>query len=375
MPHLVNGFNLGTKNIYEKRKEDLDEFLMHKDIPLIFFSPTPADIMINNDRYDYKYFVPIKPFDLKVEQGKSFNTIPNTIFSEFINKYKELFKYEAFFTDKTGLTIAETLHTKKPLAFYNTDAIFLPAFINNLKDKEGQFLNELIDIAKRIKSKNKSQLPNWANLYFLPNERRLKTEVDSIKKEITSLENNLNEKNIGLEIYSHKKTLFSGTGNELENEVEEVFRQMGFEILEKEINRDDLVVKFGDTIAVVEIKGVNGSSAEKHAAQLEKWVSNYYEVNDVKPKGILLINAFRELEISERNEPAFPNQMLKFSIQREHCLITTIQLLGVYYSIQNSPEKKELIIQKLLNTKGLFKDFLDWTKFIETDLNLKESAK
>ena len=53
-------------------------------------------------------------------------------------------------------------------------------------------------------------------------------------------------------------------------------------------DRDDLILQYNDRIAVVEIKGVlRKSAAERHAAQLEKWVSSYFSDKGIRPKGIL----------------------------------------------------------------------------------------
>ena len=368
LPELMKDFfNHPKKDFFDKRKDILNEFLIHRDIPLILFTPSPGEFQKNNTKYTYSYFLPVDPFELEIDEGKDFNIVPNTIFNEFLQKYKNAFRYQAFFTKKIGQTIAETLFTKKPLAFYNNNSIFLPSLYHLSVSEEQEFLNQLIEIAKKVRKQNdKKELPKWANLYFLPNEFQLNTELNSIDDKINKLEKQKEEKVKQSEEYKNYKRLFTASGNELENEVEELFKQMGFEVLEKETNRDDLILKYKETIAVVEIKGVTGSSAEKHAAQLEKWVSGYYELNEIKPKGILLVNSYRELEIKNRKEQTFPHQMLRFSIQREHCLMTTIQLLGVFYSIKNNPENREQIIQGILNTNGIYNEFSDWKEYIET---------
>ena len=56
--------------------------------------------------------------------------------------------------------------------------------------------------------------------------------------------------------------------------------------------RSDIIAKYGEVAIVAEIKGVTKSAAEKHAAQLEKWVAQYIEENEVSPKGMLIVNGF-----------------------------------------------------------------------------------
>ena len=46
--------------------------------------------------------------------------------------------------------------------------------------------------------------------------------------------------------------------------------------------------------------------------------------------------------------------MLKFSKSREHCLLSTYQLLELFIDIKEHPEKSEDLINELLNTVGVY---------------------
>jgi hypothetical protein len=62
--------------------------------------------------------------------------------------------------------------------------------------------------------------------------------------------------------------------------------------------------------------------------------------------------------------------MLKFSKQREHCLISSLQLLGLYYEVLKNPSKKDELIKLLFETIGVYDGFEDWSEFI----SLQETA-
>lgn len=140
----------------------------------------------------------------------------------------------------------------------------------------------------------------------------------------------------------------------------------GFEILDTQKGRDDLILRYNNEIAVVEIKGVTGSAAEKHAAQLEKWVSTFYEENEIKPKGILVVNTYRDQPLINRPEVSFPHQMLKFCTQREHCLLTSTQLLSLYLDVKNDPLRKDELIQQLFNTVGILEGYSNPLNYVTT---------
>jgi len=188
-----------------------------------------------------------------------------------------------------------------------------------------------------------------------------------MQKKLLELDEQLkNEKEILAE-QQQKKIMFTGTGKELEGSIETICRELGLEILEVQENRDDLIVKFNDRIAVMEIKGVSGTAAEKHASQLEKWVSAYHEEYGIFPKGVLVVNGYKDTQLSDRTAEIFPNQMLPYSQRREHCLITSTQLLGLYFEAVKHPEKKNELVESLFNTIGVYQDFKNWTGFVEFD--------
>ena len=160
------------------------------------------------------------------------------------------------------------------------------------------------------------------------------------------------------------KLLLSGSARALEVQVEAVLKELGFDSNKVEAGRDDLIITYNDKVAVVEIKGVLKSAAEKHAAQLEKWVSEYLTDKGIKPKGLLIVNAYCDTPLDERSEPAFPSQMISYSVNREHCLLTTIQLLGIYYHVKAHPEEKDKIISELFETRGIYERFTDYLSWL-----------
>lgn len=365
--NLINNFN--NYAFYEKRRKDAEEFLRFKDVPIIFFAPAPQTIHLNRNRLvetvGFDFFMPIPEVRLMHESGKIIEVEPKTLFTDFLDKFKDYFYYESYFTSGFGTTIAVTPHTKKVLGFYTDECIFLPKVKKMDSEKEASFLKELIAVARKVKKSNTPlPLPDWAFKFFLPNESELYNTIKETEEQIRALRNKLVQLKNESQKFILKKRLFTASGNDLENEVESVFNELGVEILEADKNRDDLIIRFNDKVAVVEIKGVNSSAAEKHAAQLEKWTANYFEKTGTSPKGILIVNTFREIELNSRNEQSFPDQMLRYSTQREHCLITSVQLMGLYYEAKANPDKREELIDSLFSTIGIYPGFLEWKEYI-----------
>lgn len=356
-------------SLCKKRHVNLQEFTLHKQIPIIYFVPEQRS-MPNRGHITISYptLAPIPSFTVENEKGTLIKIIPATPVSDFLSKYQEYIRYRSYFTAEIGTRTMETQHTKRPLGFFEKECLFIPFFQTIPTELEDQFLKDLIDSAKKCSKPNlPTELPVWSKKFLLPKELEIKKRIQEINTTIQELSRQLEKNQIKIADLSKKKTLFTGTGDELEFQVEEVFKELGFEIIGKEPGREDLIVKYKDKIAVIEIKGVNKSAAERHAAQLEKWSASYFSANEIKPKPILIVNSFKETPLDERNEPSFPNQMLPYSIQREHCLLTSLQLLGFYYKVEENPELKDNLIEGLFATKGKYIEFENWREYISLE--------
>ncbi len=114
----------------------------------------------------------------------------------------------------------------------------------------------------------------------------------------------------------------------------------------------------------MEVKGVGKSAAEKHAAQLEKWVASEMEESGEAPKGILVVNTWRETALDERPAEDFPDQMLKYSKSRGHCLVSGLQLFVIREEVEANPNRAEFWRKKIMKTSGVLAGATDWPKYL-----------
>ena len=168
------------------------------------------------------------------------------------------------------------------------------------------------------------------------------------------------------------KRLIASQGTQLERQVQAGFEILGFDVLEVRPGRSDLRLSRDGQIVVVEVKGVGKSAAEKNAAQLEKWVAE--ELADgVRAKGILLVNGWYRQPPAKRRS-VFPQQMLKYSTTRDHCLVTGIQLLAMARGVLDGNVKADDAARQLLNCVGVLEGFDDPSEFlvVRPDMNVVE---
>lgn len=208
------------------------------------------------------------------------------------------------------------------------------------------------------------KLPEWSEAYALPGEAQKRGAIAEREAARDRLLQEIDEQKRAMAILEQRKILFTGSGVALEVQAKNAFRALGFEVKDSTPGRDDFIATRAEQAAVVEVKGVSKSAAEKHAAQLEKWVAGYYEEHGRQPKGVLVVNAYAETPIADRPEASFPDQMLPYAVGRGHALVTGLQLLGAWLDVEAHPERADELADSLLAAIGTWDRYADWRLFL-----------
>ncbi len=362
----------------ERRVKDLKEFIAVKNLPIVFICSTPKFFHLNFALHGHHPFSSL--FEIEIDEvkaeGRKIEINKENISSAFFGKYFQNFAYSACFSKHPGSSIGNAKSKKAmSVGFYTKDIVLLPDFDEDADFEQDEFLSDLYKFCKQVRRDEEGLgLPEWTATYNLPGEKQERELLVKIDDEITNLIKKREETELRLSSFLPLKQLWTSTGSTLENTVRMVFVELGFKVLNTEANRDDLLLDWKDQKIVVEIKGQTKSAAEKHAAQLEKWVSNHFAENEILPKGILIVNTYRELPLSERNLPSFPEQMLPYATSRNHCLTTSLQLCGLLLFCRENPEMKDQVIEEFISTVGLYKKFDDWKNWV-TVANRKNLEK
>ncbi|BDS10117.1 restriction endonuclease [Aureispira anguillae] len=381
---LMSNRSIGLNNfkqlqaIFEKRKTELKTFFKLKR-RLILLSPNfaPIDFHFTVDKnqikktIDFSNLIPtslLENFQTEELLGSNISCIENQSLKQFIVSEGKHFSYNRTLLGKVGIPIMHIKDTSNVVGSYipiNPGKVFIfPNIgINNSLysiDIVNNFLSKLNSFTKEfdipLPKPTNWQLPEWANKCKLPGENKATKELEELMKQKALIEQKIKDQEETISEFNKLKTLFTGQSDPLETTVEKVLREIGFTFEETEKGRDDLIIKFQDKVGVVEIKGIKKSAAEKHAAQLQKWVTNYHIDKGTEPKGILIANTYRETPLNERIEtidkPNFPNQMMNYVNKQEHCILTSTQLLHLYFDFKKGEITLDNIGNKLFETVG-----------------------
>jgi hypothetical protein len=335
-----------------------------------------------------KTYLPIETIGLKPLSGKMFDFKGPDYLKAFWLAVEPDMQYLAHIDSEhcLGKPFLFVPSTNKPVATWiklERGNILLLPFLSmdlnnpfNYRNRCGRFVTAFKKLNDHLAPKKQTvSLPAWSAHYGWERERKLRENLVSLQKQTDEISKQISTKTLELEIEDKLKVLFASKGDVLVDVVIGVFQELGAKANPGEPGRDDVIVEFEGKHAVIEVKGKKSSAAESDAAQLEKWVVGFKEEKGADPKGILLIDAHCETPLAERTDPAFPHQMLKYSTQREHCLITTTQLLGLLLEARANPEKRVDLVNSLFSTVGVFQQFSDWKKFLTAPAPASTKAK
>ena len=366
---------------YKRLKKQITEFLKHGKLVFVIVDKNESCYICRSsseyyakDSFDTNSFLPCH-IDIQYLYGEKYEKCCNGAYKEFFDNTGDLISYSAQFMIKNAIPLLKVPNSDRMISaevqYENGKLILLPCIIDDPNDEaiersRENYLSELSNLINRLYSSDaKLVLPEWTYSFQILDEKKQQEKLNSDLNKLEILKIKVAKEQTKLEVVQSYKALLSETGSALESISTKVLSNLGFKILETEPGRSDIIAKYKEQYVVIEVKGVTKTAAEKHAAQLEKWVAEFIDKNGFQPKPLLIVNAFKDTPIFERTEDAFPKQMLKYSRAREHALVSTTQLLCLYIDIKTNPDKKESLIKELLSTIGVYNRYTNISDYLQ----------
>lgn len=393
-PVIDDRNSVRLKTDIRRRQSEMYEMLK-QGRTIVVFTPPPQRCHIAPDERDYpgdrlgitKYdlhenlFTPI----LFTRYGRNVRTVEASgrsiefrgeePFAAFWEKNRDHLRYTAYFEEKVGKPQWFIEGTTKVVGTYlkikNGNLIFLPSVQGKedfdspedwLAAQQG-FIDSLIKLADELKrGTGDVQLPAWTQNYLLPGELEQRTNLSNLQGVVDHVHREIAQQKENLDKLNKYKLLIGGTGKAFDTQVAQVLEELGFTVKDGLLGRDDIFLSYEGRYAIVQTRSISRSATVTHAAQLEKCVSEYFTPHEIDAKGILVVNAFKDLPLEDRSEPAFPSSMVSYSEKRNHCLLTGAQLLNLYLMVRENPQYRTTVIEKLLSTNGVFDEGSDATQ-------------
>lgn len=328
--------------------------------------------------------------ELTAARGKAFELISDRSFAKFWEWTEEISTYRCYFDDPPGTPLLRITGTNRVVATAvpvgSGVVLYLPRLDSQFSyedDPPRSLMGESTGESRAHKdfldllwaacqqflkdgSGRDPSLPKWTDEILIPGEQAAIDAKAKAQARLRTAQNAIQEQDERIASLRERKILISGTGPSLERVVDEAFCALGFDVEPGVPGRTDRIVRRKRRAAVVEIKGKSKSASERDAAQLEKWRSDFYAEHGTMPKGILVVNAWKGKPLDDREDlAAFPDQMLPFAVeQRKQCLITGIQLLGLWLEADKYPSRVDKLARSVMACEGVYSGYKNWKEVL-----------
>lgn len=341
--------------------------------------------------------LPLTP-TLQAASGEAFEVVGDAVFAAMWRAVGDQFTYEAFCEVESSEPMLRVPGTDRVIAARAEVAggtvLYLPYLLIDAPDieeqgddesdadynqrwqlantelqeeKDGALIDAILEYV-RGSTGTAEPLPAWVDRVVLPREQRAQEKADQAARRAEAARVIAEEARAEVARVRAKKALIALDGNGLEEAVATAFQELGVTITAGAPGRADRILEWKGKRAVLEVKGSVKSASERNAAQLEKWVAEHTaSVGDGEeaepPKGILVVNAWREQPLPKRDKLAFPNQMLAYSEARGHCLLESAQLLTALVTATNQA-KRAAFLDAIFATIGALEGW-QWSEHLE----------
>ena len=167
------------------------------------------------------------------------------------------------------------------------------------------------------------------------------------------------------EILGHRRLLYA-KGPDLEDAVGLAFRALGFAEIGRRGGRDagDLVFDAstnGYQRAIVEVKGADKRTGQRHMVQCNKWVDDLVERSGASVKGVFVANQHRGSEYPRSIEDRgfFEPNELDYAAKKDVCVIPSCDMYeAVKKVLDGAIPDRNAIERKITETRGVLRDAL-----------------
>ena len=232
--------------------------------------------------------------------------------------------------------------------------------INNKEETAAPQPPEAKDLIKKMEEISKTTVSNdWAGDVTFPDVEELKKEraalTESIKQaqtKIASIDNKISQ------LDALKNSLLGAEGGDLANATVRVFNRLGWNAALSGKSGDEYHLNGGgktEFIAKV-IKSLT-QAQRSDLSSLASSVVEFWDKNEIEPKGVLVACTWTSKAPAERSEPDFADGLAEFAQKKGLCLMTTAQLLCMYRDIEMGKLTSDEIRKRIEETNGRLAGF------------------
>ncbi|MDZ4832927.1 MAG: hypothetical protein SGJ27_03925 [Candidatus Melainabacteria bacterium] len=198
-------------------------------------------------------------------------------------------------------------------------------------------------------------VPDWCKQYSFSYLDELKKEQATLASELQDIQAKLNtvESKIA-SVEQLKSALLSGDGDSLKEATGLVLGKLGWTInINNAAPNEVLLLNVDQPEALVRIVRSEAHCDRSEVAQVSGSAIAFWEKHDIEPKGLLIACTWANVSPGSRNQKDFEEPVAEFAKKKNLCLITSIQMLGIYRDLELGLVTPDVVRRQMLETNGL----------------------
>ncbi|MBI5174994.1 MAG: hypothetical protein HY986_19055 [Candidatus Melainabacteria bacterium] len=212
-----------------------------------------------------------------------------------------------------------------------------------------------------IKMEELTQTMNltWTQDFSFPYVDALKGEHGQMMEQLRQMQLRISALDSRIRaIEGLKHVLLTGESDPLLAASQEVLSRLGWTVSPSRSNPGELWLSRGDQIdAIARVVRSPGAANRSEIAQLAESVIAFWDEYEIEPKGILLAQTWFSKTPAERTDPDFTPALQEFAGKKNLCLMSSLQLLGMYKDLEMGGMPVEEMRKRMLETNGRLMGF------------------
>lgn len=197
-------------------------------------------------------------------------------------------------------------------------------------------------------------VPDWCRQFSFSYLDELKKDQATLASQLQDIQARLNtvESRIA-SVEQLKCALLGGDGEALKEACALVLGRLGWAINHSNAAANELLLLNVDQPeAIVRLVRSETHCDRSEVAQVAESAIAFWERHDIEPKGILIACTWTNVSPAHRSQKDFEDPVSEFAKKKNLCLMSTLQLLGVYRDLELGIAGQEIVRRQMLETNG-----------------------
>lgn len=198
-------------------------------------------------------------------------------------------------------------------------------------------------------------VPDWCKQYSFSYLDELKKEQATLASELQDIQAKLNtvESKIA-SVEQLKSALLSGDIDAMKEATGLILGKLGWTINHNNAAPNEvLLLNVDQPEALVRIVRSEAHCDRSEVAQVSGSAIAFWEKHDIEPKGLLIASTWANISPTSRNQKDFEEPVAEFAKKKNLCLISSIQMLGIYRDLELGLTTPDAVRRQMLETSGL----------------------